>query len=110
MGANDVGQTNTPPTLTNVAAIAGGGGTSLALVGTGLPAPAFVLSRPVVTGAVVSLSVTTALGRTYCAEFANSLPPTNWTMLPPVAGDGTVKTFTDPNASSTRRFYRAFQK
>jgi hypothetical protein len=31
-------------------------------------------------------------------------------MLPPVAGDGTAKTFIDLKAPSAQRFYRGFQK
>jgi hypothetical protein len=39
-------------------------------------------------------------------QFKNALSDTNWTALPSVPGDGTVKTMTDNSATVARRFYR----
>src|SRR5207302_6296737 len=104
-GANDVGQTSVPPNLSNVVAIACSGDSCLALVGSGAIPPALVLGRPSLTSTTATLTATTALGRGYYVEFANSMPATNWTMLPPVAGDGTVKTFLDASGLQSWRFY-----
>ena len=37
---------------------------------------------------------------------SDSLPGTNWTALPAVRGDGTVKILIDPAATVSQRFYR----
>jgi hypothetical protein len=49
---------------------------------------------------------TTLAGRSYVLEFNDALDGSAWTGLPPVAGDGTVRTLSDPSASSLNRFYR----
>jgi hypothetical protein len=50
--------------------------------------------------------VQTEPGKRYFLEYSDSLPGTNWTSLPPLDGDGTVKLLVDPNANKPQRFYR----
>lgn len=52
------------------------------------------------------LSVTTETGWLYGLEFADALPAAQWTALPAVLGDGTVKILTDPVATNIQRYYR----
>jgi len=109
-GANDFRQLDAPPNLSNVVAIAATGDQSVALAGSGVVAPAFILSRPSLGSNSVKLTAPTALGRAYYVEFTGAFPASNWTMLPPLPGDGTVKSFSDPNPSIGQRYYRGFQK
>ena len=99
-------QTNVPPGLTNVVAIAAGASHSLALVGDGPP----VLQRPVVNPAWdtngFSVSVPTQNGRVYALEYKASPSGGNWTPLPLAAGAGGVLSLTDLTATNSQRFYR----
>jgi uncharacterized delta-60 repeat protein len=52
-----------------------------------------------------SVSVATVTGKNYVLEYVNN-PGESWTLLPPLAGDGTVKTLTDTSATGPHRFYR----
>jgi uncharacterized delta-60 repeat protein len=54
-----------------------------------------------------SASIMTVNGKSYFLEAKASLEDTNWVSSPAVLGDGTVKTLTDPAASSSHKFYRA---
>ena len=56
---------------------------------------------------VFSVSVLTQPNRSYVLQFKNSLADSNWTSLPPVAGDGGIKLLTDPAAGPPSRLYRA---
>jgi hypothetical protein len=64
------------------------------------------LLNPLLSNGVFSVSVDTLSGQNYFLEFKNSLTDTNWTALPPVSGDGTLKTLSDLSATSPQRFYR----
>ena len=55
------------------------------------------------------VSAQTVNGKTYVLEFKNTLTDSNWTALPGVLGDGTIKVLLDPNANSLQRFYRVRQ-
>src|SRR5207237_1105632 len=57
-----------------------------------LPPPSVKLSRGVYTQNEFSLPLTTVTGFRYILEFTDVLPSTNWTALPAVTGDGTIKT------------------
>jgi uncharacterized delta-60 repeat protein len=46
-------------------------------------------------------------GKSYVLQFKNSLSDSNWTSLPAVAGDGSLKILTDLSATVPGRFYRA---
>lgn len=65
-----------------------------------------VLTNPALSNGSFRLSVATAPAQTYVLEYTDSLVATNWTAMPPVAGDGAVKVLTDPAASVPQRFYR----
>jgi alpha-tubulin suppressor-like RCC1 family protein len=64
------------------------------VVGSGFGEPGFSVSLP------------TVRGHSYRLEFKELLAATSWTMLPPVPGDGAVKTLTDPAPFGSQRFYR----
>jgi hypothetical protein len=66
----------------------------------------FGLSNLVRSNGTFAVSVSTASGKTYFLEYKNSLSDTNWTALPAVSGDGTVKALTDPTATAPQRFFR----
>ncbi len=71
------------------------------------------LLGPSWSGGTFRVSVATIAGRSYVLEYQNAIGApanTNWTALPTVNGDGTVRQITDPNASATRRFYRLRQQ
>jgi hypothetical protein len=57
-------------------------------------------------GTQFGLSVSTASGRAYVLEYKNTLTDSQWTPLPGVAGDGTVKVLIDPDPTVAHRFYR----
>ena len=52
------------------------------------------------------VSVQTVNRKTYVLEYKNLITDPNWTALPGVLGDGTVKVLLDPNANPLQRFYR----
>jgi alpha-tubulin suppressor-like RCC1 family protein len=108
-GYNNYGQTNVPPGLAHVLAIGAGWHHSLALVGDGLPALHATLSNPTWSADGFSVELPTQSGRVYALEYKNSVTDNNWTALPLVAGNGGVRTLTDPTAASSRRFYRVRQ-
>ncbi len=68
--------------------------------------PSFLIFAPVKSGGNFTLSFETTAGKTYLVEYTVSLSTPNWQPLPNVSGDGTVKTLTDPAASSVQRYYR----
>lgn len=45
-------------------------------------------------------------GARYTLQFKRTLSEAAWSDLPPVIGDGSVLTLTDPNATNAARFYR----
>jgi hypothetical protein len=108
-GNNSWGQTNVPPGLSNVVAIAGGSQTSLALVGDSPPVLTMPLSNPLRTNATFSVSVATRSGRVYLLQYKDSLADSEWTALPLVPGNGSVRTLTDPSATGPQRFYSVRQ-
>jgi hypothetical protein len=74
---------------------------SVAVVG-----PGVLVRNSAYAKGVFRLSVPTEQGRSYTLEFTDSLTPANWTALPAVTGDGTVKVLVDPAATNHQRFYR----
>jgi alpha-tubulin suppressor-like RCC1 family protein len=108
-GSNQASQTSMPAGLTNVIALAAGQQFSLALVGGAASAPGFILSNPLRAGRSFSVSVPTLSGKNYSLEYKDSLTNADWTGLPSVSGDGTVKTLTDSAATVPARIYRVRQ-
>ncbi len=105
----ELGQAIVPPGLKNVMAIAGGDYASLALVRTASPVFHVAMANPTCTPNGFSVSVPTQSGRVYRLEYKNSLADGNWTALPLVAGNGGVRTLSDPTAAGAQRFYRVRQ-
>jgi Peptidase C10 family/Carboxypeptidase regulatory-like domain/Spi protease inhibitor len=58
------------------------------------------------SAAAATIRFNTAAGTNYVLEFKNSLVDMSWQAADQVAGDGSVCTLTDTNASASRRFYR----
>jgi uncharacterized delta-60 repeat protein len=61
-------------------------------------------------GSTFNTSVSTTTGKTYTLQYKNSLLDANWSSLPSIAGDGTAKTFSDANATTSTRLYRIEMK
>lgn len=108
-GDNNSGQTNVPSGLSNVIAIAGGRDLSLAVVGNGPLVSHVPLVIPRLGTNGFTVSVPTRSGRVYRLEYKTSLTDGAWTALPLVAGNGGVRTLTDPTANGAQRFYRVRQ-
>jgi uncharacterized delta-60 repeat protein len=71
-----------------------------------LTVPSPLLANPILSNSTFRVSVATFSGKSYVLQFKNALTDTNWTALPSVPGDGTVKAMTDNSATVARRFYR----
>jgi hypothetical protein len=56
------------------------------------------------------LSFQTELGKSYTAQYADSLTVVNWQSLEPVSGSGTVKTITNSVPGVEQRFYRLIEQ
>jgi hypothetical protein len=105
LGHNCFGQSAQPPELKNVIAIAAGGCNSLALIGDGPPVMRVSVEAQW-TPDGLAVAVPTRSGRVYALEFTPSLERSDWTLLPLVAGDGSVRLLTDFDKSDNQRFYR----
>jgi uncharacterized delta-60 repeat protein len=57
-------------------------------------------------GSTFQVTVPAFAWRTLVLEYKNSLNDLSWTSLPGVAGDNTIKTLSDPNATAPTRVYR----
>lgn len=108
-GSSSGGRTNVPSGLTNVVAIAAFSTHSLALVGEGPTEMSVLLSNPVVHSNVFNVSLPTRSGRVYALEYKTPLTDSDWITLPLVAGNGGMRTLSDPFATGTQRFYRVRQ-
>jgi uncharacterized repeat protein (TIGR01451 family) len=58
------------------------------------------------TGGTFSGAIQTQSGATYTVQFKNDLNLLPWNTLTNIIGDGTIKTFSDPNPGVPKRFYR----
>lgn len=72
-------------------------------------APAMMLQDSKIVSDHFQTSIMTQTGMNYSLQYNDSANDTNWFSLPSVAGDGTLKTFTDPVPVTTNRFYRVSQ-
>jgi hypothetical protein len=106
-GDDAYGQTDIPPGLPNVVGIMGGGYDNLVLLDTGTGP---MLSRTAYRDQSLSVTFWTFLRKNYSLESKASLAQTNWTTVAALAGDGTIKTLTDPNANGSQGFYRVREK
>jgi hypothetical protein len=64
------------------------------------------LNPAAITSTAFGVAVPTVVGRNYILEYTESLSAEEWIALPPVPGDGTLKTLSDPSPKSQQRFYR----
>jgi hypothetical protein len=72
-----------------------------------VPAPGPLTLSAAIVGANVQISFPTQSGFSYQIEYKNDLLDANWLTLGSlIAGDGSIKTVSDPLVP-TRRFYRA---
>ena len=69
-------------------------------------APGMQLFAPAREGNNFQVSLPTVSGKSYSLEWSEGLTGEIWQSTPAVAGDGTIKSFGDSSANSTRRFYR----
>lgn len=95
-----------PAGLTNVIGLAGGSSHNLALIGAAPWPRQTQLINPVWDSDGFRVSTATQNGRVYRLEYKNMLTDSNWTGLPLVAGNGSLRTLTDSTATETQRFYR----
>lgn len=109
-GDNSHSQIKIPAQLRNVVAITAGHNHNMALLGEGLVAPPVQILNFARSNAVVSLQTSTARGRTYYLQYRDALSNAQSHLVPPIPGDGTVKTLQDPSASAAQRYYRVWQK
>jgi hypothetical protein len=69
-----------------------------------------IASGPAFGAGTFSLAVPTTLGKNYTLQYVTSLAITNWnSILPPTAGNGTVKSLFDLGATNAQRFYRVLE-
>jgi hypothetical protein len=80
------GQTNVPPGLTKIIAIAACQYQSVGLLGAGPPKRQALLGNPSLGSNVFNLSLPTQRGRVYSLEYKNSPSESNWTLLPLAPG------------------------
>jgi hypothetical protein len=71
-------------------------------------ANALLLSARSDIGNQFSFTYFSTQGLTNIVEYTTSLSPAHWLVLTNFIGDGTLKTFVDPSATNTARFYRLF--
>ena len=67
------------------------------------------LFEPALSNGTFLVSMATVATQTCILEYSDSLIAPNWTALPPVTGDGTVKVLVDPAANPRQRYYRMVQ-
>jgi len=72
--------------------------------------PAPIIFAPTKVGNNFLLSFQTESGKTYTAQYVDSLSALNWQSLTPISGDGTVKTVTNSAPGVTQRFYRLIEQ
>jgi hypothetical protein len=109
-GYNNYGQATVPTGLSNVVAIAAGGYQSIALLGAGVSASPMQITNVQKSGANLSLQVPTVRGKNHYLQYRDAANSGWWTPGLPVPGDGTVKDFTDANATGSQRLYRVWRK
>jgi hypothetical protein len=103
---NTFGQTNVPPGLSNVVAIAASGDYNLALTGPPRIPPQLTVGRDPASRFMVGIS--TRRGTSYQLDFAETLSPRTWQPVatPPVPGNGSILLLPDPLPAGPARFFR----
>ena len=72
--------------------------------------PAPIIFAPAKVGTNFLFAFQSEPGQTYTVSYSSSLSGPNWQWLGTIAGDGSVKTITNPVAGATQRFYRLVQQ
>lgn len=67
------------------------------------------LISPVKNGPAFSVSLQTQTGANYTLQYRGLLSVTNWTSLPPIAGNGSMQVLSDAAAGNSNRFYRVLK-
>jgi hypothetical protein len=109
-GDNSYSQIAIPAQLRHVVAISAGHSHNMALLAEGLFAPTVQFFNASRSNNVFSLQTPTVRGRGYYLQYRDSFTDPHWRLLPPVPGDGSVKTLRDPTATASQRYYRVWQK
>ena len=107
-GADWDGQCVLPPGLPGIIGIAAGAQHTLLLADASTPLPR--LLQPAWQPDRFSTVFQTLNRSTYVFEFKNGLMEANWTALPPVLGNGSLRLLVDPNPTVPQRFYRVRQE
>ena len=94
-GGDEGGQIDVPASLAGVTSVHAGWNYSLALAG-GTAAPGFTISNPTLSGSSFTVKVPTQSGKSYSLRYKSSLTGSTWTTFPPVSGNGSLITVTDP--------------
>jgi len=101
------GQASTPPGLSNAVQLVAGWDHSMALMGDVLgPLQSPQLFSPVLFANSFGVCTPTAMGWNYRLDYRGALTDNTWMMLPPMPGNGGVRTLSDKSPSDTQRFYR----
>jgi hypothetical protein len=108
-GENFAGQATVPAGLSNVVAIAAGGYSSLALTNETFSDLPWRLQNPALSSGLFTMSAVTKRGKTYYLQRKRSLQDGQWWLFAPVAGDDTVRSFSD-TPSNAQAFYRLWEK
>jgi hypothetical protein len=110
-GQADDGETDIPPGLTNVTAVAAGGNHCLAIASSNGEIPRLRASEllPTWSSNGFKLSVPTQCGKVYRLEYKDVLTGNDWTPLPLSSGNGGMKVLTDFIITNNQRFYRVRQ-
>jgi uncharacterized protein YaiE (UPF0345 family) len=90
-----------PPALSGAVWVAHSNGTNVSVV---LANPVNI-AKPVLSGGMFKLSLSTTTGLTYVVQWSDTLSPSDWQTLVEIAGDGGTATVPDP-ATKPQRFYR----
>src|SRR5579883_20418 len=98
--------TNTATAIANIGAVAVGGGTAFALLGSGPTLLPILLDNAVYDTNGFSVPVPTQSGKVYALEYKDSLAENQWKPLPLVAGNGNQVTLRDATAAGASRFYQ----
>ena len=90
-----------PPAVSGAVWVAHSNGTNVSVV---LANPVNI-AKPVLSGGMFELSLSTTAGLTYGVQWSDTLSPSDWQTLVEIAGDGGTKTIPDP-ATKPQRFFR----
>ncbi len=106
-GANWNGQCDQPSALAPVSGVAAGEHHTAVMLADCIPVPR--LLSPTRNRSQFRALIQTLSCKHYALEFNNSVTASNWTALSTNTGNGQLRVLTDPNATTSPRFYRMRQ-